>query len=482
MLDAASGKLDWSQPLATVETPVALDSFRRLHGATPSFADGVMVCPTSAGAVVAVDVANRSLLWGYQYPRNQAMNLNLARRTGEVTDPFGTNRWRDGSAIVASGRVVVTPADSDQLHCINLVDGKEAWKPVPRGDNLFVGGVHGGTVLVVGRRQVQGLELIDGQPSWPSQPLGEEGSGVPSGRGFLSGGHYYLPLSSAEVIKIDPAEGTIKSRVKSRKGYVLGNLVCNQGSVLSLNEDSLDCFFQLDEREQWAAETLRFRPDDPDALAMFGEILVDQGKVREGLEKLEQAFALAPTERVRELLIESHLELLRRDFAGHRERAGDIEKLLVSPLQKAGFAREMAVGLQTLGERTAAFEYYLKMCQTGEFAKGLETIVAGELAVRRDRFVRPDRRAAPAATSDERRMMDERIEADLADLGGPTQLAALRQFLSHFGDLDSPRLQGALVERLIAEKAPLEAEWWLLRRLARRTAQKPPRPGCSLAS
>ena len=71
VLDPAQGKLDWSQPLATVETSVALDSFRRLHGAMPSFADGVMVCPTSAGAVVAVDIANRSLLWGYQYPRTR---------------------------------------------------------------------------------------------------------------------------------------------------------------------------------------------------------------------------------------------------------------------------------------------------------------------------------------------------------------------------------------------------------------------------
>jgi outer membrane protein assembly factor BamB len=464
VLDAASGKLDWSQPLATVETPVALDGFRRLHGATPSFADGVMVCPTSAGAVVAVDVANRSLLWGYQYPRNQAMNLNLARRTGEVTDPFGTNRWRDGSLIVAAGRVVVTPADSDNLHCINLLDGKEAWKPAPRGDNLFVGGVHGGTVLVVGRRQVQGLELIDGQPSWPAQPLGEEGSGVPSGRGFLSGGHYYLPLSSAEVVKIDLADGTIKARAKSRKGYVLGNLVCNQGSVLSLNEESLDCFFQLDEREQWAAETLRVRPDDPDALAMYGEILIDQGKLGEGLEKLEQSFALAQTERVRELLIESHLELLRKDFAVHREAAEEIEKLLVTPLQKADFAREMALGLQKLGERMPSLEYYLKMCQSGEPSKNLETVAAGELAVRRDRFVRAQiAELRAAATSEERRKMDERIEAHLADLGGPAELAALRHFLSYFGDHDSGRLQAALAERLIEEKATLEAEWWLLR-------------------
>jgi hypothetical protein len=40
---------------------------RRLAGATPSFADGVLVCPTSTGVVVAVDLATRALLWGYQY-------------------------------------------------------------------------------------------------------------------------------------------------------------------------------------------------------------------------------------------------------------------------------------------------------------------------------------------------------------------------------------------------------------------------------
>ena len=50
---------------------------RRAAGASPSFSDGILVCPTSAGAVVAVDISTRSLLWGYQYP-----HVAAARRSG----------------------------------------------------------------------------------------------------------------------------------------------------------------------------------------------------------------------------------------------------------------------------------------------------------------------------------------------------------------------------------------------------------------
>ncbi|MCA9267279.1 MAG: PQQ-binding-like beta-propeller repeat protein, partial [Planctomycetales bacterium] len=68
VLDPASGRLVWQQQLCAVDNQAILDdAARRLGGASPSFSDGVLICPTSAGAVIAVDVAKRSLLWGYQY-------------------------------------------------------------------------------------------------------------------------------------------------------------------------------------------------------------------------------------------------------------------------------------------------------------------------------------------------------------------------------------------------------------------------------
>lgn len=69
-LEATTGKLLWQQQLVPALRGVGLDNFRRRYGATPALAQGVLVCPTSAGAVVAVDVANRSLLWGVYYGKS----------------------------------------------------------------------------------------------------------------------------------------------------------------------------------------------------------------------------------------------------------------------------------------------------------------------------------------------------------------------------------------------------------------------------
>ena len=68
VLDGKNGRLLWQQQLVHVDN--RHDSrrrHRRLAGASPSFDGGVLLCPTSAGALVAVDIATRSLLWGYPY-------------------------------------------------------------------------------------------------------------------------------------------------------------------------------------------------------------------------------------------------------------------------------------------------------------------------------------------------------------------------------------------------------------------------------
>jgi hypothetical protein len=57
VLEAATGRVAWSQPLAEVDEDRSIDSrdsnSRRLAGLSPALAEGVLVCPTGAGAVVA---------------------------------------------------------------------------------------------------------------------------------------------------------------------------------------------------------------------------------------------------------------------------------------------------------------------------------------------------------------------------------------------------------------------------------------------
>ena len=69
---------------------------------------------------------------------------------------------------------------------------------------------------------------------------------MPSGRGFLTGDDYFLPLASAEVIQIDLTKGQIVSRAKSRLGEVPGNLICHQGQMISQAADNVEVFYQLD--------------------------------------------------------------------------------------------------------------------------------------------------------------------------------------------------------------------------------------------
>ncbi len=89
VLDAATGRLQWAQQLAQVDQrEIMQDPTRRAAGASPSFSDGILVCPTSAGAVVAVDISTRSLLWGYQYAPMTAASPQRPERVPDA-DPTG---------------------------------------------------------------------------------------------------------------------------------------------------------------------------------------------------------------------------------------------------------------------------------------------------------------------------------------------------------------------------------------------------------
>jgi outer membrane protein assembly factor BamB len=139
-LDPESGALQWSQQLAVVDPPVTQDNMRRNSGATPSYADGVLVCPTAAGAIVGLDLSTRSLLWGYQYPRIAAAPNPRVQMRGAMYgggEPRAADHWADGSITIVDGRVLVTPPETDEIYCLNLFDGRELWKQ-SRGSNLYV--------------------------------------------------------------------------------------------------------------------------------------------------------------------------------------------------------------------------------------------------------------------------------------------------------------------------------------------------------
>jgi outer membrane protein assembly factor BamB len=383
-LDAKSGKLEWSQHLADLEASIWQDFTRRTAGAVPSYADGVMICPLTAGVVLAVDLVDRSLLWAYHYPRNALVNANSANRglvaafggvvISDIQEEPGNRRWVDSSATIVDGRVILTPSDSDLMHCLNLINGELEWT-LPRGGNLYVAGVRNGKVAVVGVSEtsdpfspgavgrvasaiLSAVDLADGRVV--DSVIFSDGA-RPSGRGYMSEGFYFLPLSSGEVAQVDLESMTIVQRARSREGAIPGNLICYQDQVISQGFDFVEAFYQVEPLRERATALLRDDAGDAEALARMGEILLDEGELNTAIDFFRRSYRAAPNDLTKELLITNLLVAMRDDFSTHRDVAVELEGLIEHPAQRNTLLRLLADGMTTLGDVQGAFTNYLKL-------------------------------------------------------------------------------------------------------------------------
>src|SRR5262249_10551012 len=224
--------------LVRLEQGIAADPARRRVGAIPSYSSGILVCPTSASAAIGIDVVKRQFAWVYRYPReaptgNEARNLWKQQQANAQDKLPGTNdQWLDNSAVIADGRVLLTPPESGELHCLDLQTGKQLWKR-RQGESLFIGGVDHGTVLLIGSQTIQGVKLSDGTPAWKQESLPLPRNVLPAGQGYVSQGKYYLPLSSGQIAEIDFETGNVSNDEPANPELTLGNLICYRGSVLS---------------------------------------------------------------------------------------------------------------------------------------------------------------------------------------------------------------------------------------------------------
>lgn len=464
-LDAETGNLLWSQQLAMVEQSILQDPLRRLSGLSPAYADGVLICPTASGAVVGIELATRSLLWGYRYSRSDEVQNQpqiMAMRMG-IYGGDGFQRWIDSGMTIVDGCVLTTPVESNELHCLNLIDGKLLWKAERRND-LYLAGVFEGKVVLVGTEQVRALEMADGSAAWGGAPLALPERARPSGRGLIGGKNLFLPLTTGDVAVIDLEQGAITRFCRSRDAVIPGNLIAYRGRILSQSVSGVDNYYQIGYLHDAVEKRLAGRTDDAEMLALRGEIRLDEGKRAEAVDDFRRALGIAADPRTRQLLRESLLEGLRTNFADNVAHADEIERLLDDADQQAAYQRLMAAGLQASGLWQSALERYQKLIALDTDYRTLEPI-DDALQVRRDRWVEGQlaamREQAPAGVRD---ALDAYIDAQLdAALASPTP-DTLRKFLDYFGYHPLPHeAQQRLGHRLQHSGHLLQAELLLWR-------------------
>lgn len=482
VLDSSTGKYRWSQQLAHVGAyDIGLDSPRRLAGASPSYADGVLVCPTSAGAVVAVDVASRVLLWGQQYPRGVVANARGLRGNQfyALAQQVTRDRWTDSTALLGEGVAVLTPPESDQLYCLDLLTGKQLWSMPRDTEWLYTAALQNGHVVLVGKTKVASFRVQDGKVAWERTVVAGEGTEsaalAPSGRGFLSGHSYYLPLSD-RLLQIDIRDGKIVGETLSADP--LGHLVAHDEDILSLSPQALVTFHQLERLKQRVEERLAAAPDDPWGLEHRALLRLQSGEREAALADLREAYRrYAPRDGRREsarlLLQETLLDTIEAATEVSTELLEEADRLIDRPLQRERYLRLVAQYWMRKGDAAEAFNAFQRLASTPGVADSLASFEAPEeplqqLApghqVRRSRVIRAGLKAAfDAATPEQRAAIEPRIESSQRAALESNALPPLREFLELYADHPTSRAVRLKLAQRHADAADrLEAEAALL--------------------
>lgn len=446
-VDRRAVQVVWSQTLISVNQSVSLHLPRRLSGLSPSISDGVLVCPTSSGAVVAIDLAKRTLLWGFQYPSSVPPFVqNGFTFQGRTTQDFQqeeadrSGRWMDNTVTIAEGKVLVTPRDSGSLYCLDLVDGHELWR-LNREDWMYVACVLEDRVVLVGRHGVGAVQLADGT----EVNSFVEAEVEPAGRGVRVGMSYFLPTTTGEIATIDLRSGQVVAQSKLAKGMIPGNLAAGGGAIVSLSANDLIGFSPLDAIQQQIAEQLKANPEDPRALALRGEMRLHQGDEDDGLKDLRESLAKRPDPYVKSVLAAALLASVRAKPASIREHAAELEALTDDPQQKNEYLRLYSQALEATGDRRGAFAQLIRLAQTAQFLDDMQLVEAG-YSVRTGRSIRARLMGMYAAASPEEQIELDRILEQHIRLSveGAEKARHLERCLRFFSGL--PKAEGLLFQ------------------------------------
>ena len=380
-LDPSNGDQLWRQQLVTVESGgVQSDPIRRVAGAMPTYHEGVLVCPTGSGAVVAIDLIDRTFRWGAKVERNAELyrSINGTGRSLETAKLM--QRWHSGTAIADGSTVLVTPVESDRLYGLDLLTGSRLFPEKNRVQMLYLAGIRDGRFLVVGTHQIRAFDVETGDMVWTTtRDLVSVGQQI-SGLGVFGQYDYFVPTTTNEIIQISLSDGTVRKRRETQ--YPLGNLVSAGGQLVSQGPTSLAVAFGQSTLEPEVERRLTEDPDDFDAMVRKSEILIQEGDLTTALDFLQRAREMRPDDdEVRMLSVSALLGRLRSQDTGKEKLVEVLESLIDRPRQRVEL-----LGLQTrLAMQTEDYQLAIKvLMQLSALVSSDSLLDASDLALEED--------------------------------------------------------------------------------------------------
>ena len=372
-LDAQTGDLKWKQPLSNLERSVLFDVGRRLAGATPTLAGGMVLCPTGAGSVVAVDPIDHSLRWVFRFEVDEELadrnNANLRQSFG-VYQPQLTSSWQRNRVLVSGDSVLVTAPECEQLYCLDLVSGEKRWAIDRDEFNQLVGVVDNKVILATPHELTQ-LKLENGKKiSGRNRIKIPEGLAV-AGNCLLSEGQVILPLSNHQIGIVDLNSSKISSMLVLRECESVGNLAFHRGTILSQSATTLSRFDRLDSLREQLAAAEAANQMDVDSLRIGGELAWSNNDLDRAIELLTQAYHTSPEAAlVRHRLTAALVAAMREDYTRFGSYTGLLSELSTDTRQRLELYRFSTDGALAANDPTAAFGFLREI-----YAIDLDTMV-----------------------------------------------------------------------------------------------------------
>ena len=485
----------WTQKLGRPNTGLPADSVRRSQGAFLTAGEGILVCPTNSGAVVGVDIMSRSLLWAHAYRKLAAPPEGGAVTGGRVRGGFQlgmvpgqlspgqqlpADRWRAAAPIVSGGRAVIAAYDATVLQCLDVRTGKLLWTVNRDPADLYVGGVVNDKVIVVGKTHTRAYHLAGENPETlePKLAWGPVPIATPTGHGVASKSAYYIPVRqetagkdltpAAEIWAVNADTGAVVSKTAARKRhpqdptgaelakYGLGNLVFQNGLVVAQSAWEVAVYPQLEVKKAEMDRRLAANPKDPRGLTDRGELLLDDGKLKEAVADFKEAGRNNPPDDVkrtiREKLYVAYTEQLREDFAAAEPVLAEYAALCEVPAEtddplertrredetlrrKRLYLYLLARGREGQGRLGEAFDHYLALAALGEGQALFEMPDDPGVRMRPDVWARGRiegmiRKAADPAA---RTSLEARVNKEWDAIRAGADLTRLREFVAVFG-------------------------------------------------
>jgi outer membrane protein assembly factor BamB/tetratricopeptide (TPR) repeat protein len=501
---SAKGKVLTSQTLGTSQEKMQNDVLRRTNAAHLAYGEGILVCPTNAGAVFGINLLENSLVWAYPYrdkgdtpeQSHAAMMGGRVLRgggmaAGIVIGPDGRpmqtiqhhNQWKASAPVISEGKVVFTAPDARSLHCINLRDGSPVWRKPKLEDDLYLGNVYNGKVLIVSKKNVRALSLSTGELLWTLD------TGTPSGQGIGSDNVYYLPLKEAgkskepQILAIDLERGKPIGSSKSRPRIddktldVPGNLLFYEGDVVSVTPDEVVVYPQLKVKIAEMDDRIAKNPNDPVGLTERGDLRLDKGDLAGAIEDLTTALKNNPDSETRdraraklydtltayiadhfndaEKYLKDYEELCNVDMADARGKELE-ERQAEQRRRRATYLWLVGKGREEQGRLVEAFEKYQQFsAEAGKQSDLVPAVDERQVKAAPDVWSRGRIIAMMAkARPEDRAPLEKLIAEKWEQLNKTNDLGELRRFVRMFGSVSTAgkeaRLQ--LVDRLMEAK------------------------------